>query len=137
MAVTLQDSSDSKNEITQQGTSGAAHVLEQSGSHNAAASVDVNTGISADVDAAVAAQAGLRLMGFAARESAAVAAVATIVIVHGATVAGGSSVVPIELAANASASAWFGPDGIDCASGLSIDVVAGTADVNLFYKVVA
>lgn len=104
---------------------------------NLAASVDVNDGITADVDAAVAAVAGLRLMGFACRESAATAAAATFRIMHGATVAGGTVLVPVELAANESTRDWFGPEGIACASGLSIDVIAGTVDVELFYKVVA
>lgn len=49
---------------------------------NVGASVDVNTAIVADVDAAVAAAAGLRLVGFACRESAATAAAATFVIVR-------------------------------------------------------
>lgn len=102
-----------------------------------AASVDVNTAIAADVDAAVAAQAGLRLVGFAARESAGVAAVATFIIVHGATGAAGTAVVPVELAADGSTREWFGPDGIACPNGISIDWIAGTVDVHLFYKVVA
>lgn len=104
---------------------------------NVAASVDVNTGITAVVDAAVAAAAGLRLVGFAARESAATAAAATFILVHGATAAGGTSVAPVELAANGSTSEWFGPDGIACPDGISIAGVAGTVDVNIFYKVVA
>lgn len=101
-----------------------------------AASVDVNTAITADVDAAVAAAAGLRLVGFACRESAATPAVATFIIVHGATGAGGTVLVPVELSANESTRDWFGPEGIACASGLSIDWIAGTIDVELFYKVV-
>lgn len=100
------------------------------------ASVDANVGIAADVDAAIAADDGLRLVGFAARESAAVAAVAAFVIVHGATAAGGTSVVPVELAADASTSEWFGPEGIACPSGVSIDIQSGTVDVDLFYKIV-
>lgn len=100
-----------------------------------AASVDVNAAIAADVDAAVAAQAGLRLIGFATRESAATAAAATFIIVHGATAAG-TAVVPVELAANESAREWFGPDGIACPDGISIDWIAGTVDIHLFYKVV-
>lgn len=102
-----------------------------------AASVDVNDALAADVDAAVAAAAGLRLVGWAARESAGAAAVATFRIVHGATVAGGTTVVPVELAANGFASAWYGPEGIAVPNGLSIDVIAGTVDVELFTKVVA
>ena len=95
---------------------------------------DVNLAATADVDAAVAATTGLRLMGWAARESDGTPAVATANIKHGATGAGGTVMVPIELAANESKSEWYGPQGLDCAeNGLSIDHVAGTLDVILFY----
>jgi hypothetical protein len=106
------------------------------GGINVAASADVNTAVVADVDAAVAASAGLRLVGFAAKESAATAAAATFNIVHGATGAAGTLLVPVELSANESTRDWFGPDGIAAASGISIDWVAGQVDVVLFYKVV-
>lgn len=113
--------------------SGTAWVLE---STNAGASIDVNDAITADVDAAVAATPGLRLMGFASRESAATAAVATFRLVHGATVAGGTTLYPVELSAGESRGEWFGPDGIAVPNGVSIDWIAGTVDVVLFYKVV-
>lgn len=103
----------------------------------AAASVDVNAAVVADVDAAVPAATGLRLVGFAARESAATAAVATFIIVHGATGAGGTAVLPVELKADESTREWFGPDGIAVPNGISIDWIVGTVDVHLFYKVVA
>lgn len=90
----------------------------------------------ADADAKVAAAPGLRLVGFACRESAATAAVAAFNIVRGATVAGGTVLVPVELAANGSMSDWFGPEGIDASTGLSIDWIAGTVDIVLFYKTV-
>lgn len=145
--INLVEASGSGISMQLKGTSGAAHVQLQASTSNiggitgtgimAAASVDVNAAVAADVDAAVAAQAGLRLVGFAARESAGVAAVATFSIVHGATGAGGTSVVPVELKADESTRDWFGPEGIACPNGISIDHVAGTVDVNLFYKVVA
>ena len=94
---------------------------------------DLNPGISTNVDAAVAAVAGLRLMGYAIRESAGSEAVATVIIVHGATGAAAAKVVPIELAASNSKHEWFG-DGIPMPNGISIDVVAGTVDLTLFYK---
>ena len=97
--------------------------------------VDRNAGITADVNAAVAAAGGLRLTGYSCRESAGAAAAATIAIVHGATVAGGTQVVYVELAANGSETVWLGDAGISVDSGISIEVIAGTADVNLFYKV--
>lgn len=102
----------------------------------AAASVDVNAAVIADVDAAVAAQAGLRLMGYSAKESAVVPASATFGVVHGATGAGGVVVIHQNFAASGSNSAWFGPDGIACPNGISIDWLTGRVDVTLFYKVV-
>ena len=99
-----------------------------------AASVDVNAAVTADVDAAVAAATGLRLMGYSVRESKSAAAVATAAIVNGATGAGGTSVVHIELAANSSETVFFGDYGIDCSSGISVDWIAGEVDINLFYK---
>lgn len=112
-------------------------VITAGGGINAAASTDVNDAVAADVDAAVAAATGLRLMGFACRESAAAAAPATFRIMHGATVAGGTVLIPVELSANESVREWFGPDGIASASGISVDWIAGTFDVELFYKVVS
>ena len=96
------------------------------------ASSSVNAAKTADVDAAVAATAGLTLVGFAAREAHATAAVATFRIVHGATGAGGTAIIPVELSANESTSDWF-EDGIAVPSGLSIDHIAGTFDCTLFY----
>lgn len=126
--------------LPQKGTDGAAHVMLVAGSAgtnvNSAASSDVNMAVVADVDAAVAAAAGLRLIGFACKESAVTAAAATFNIVHGATAAGGTLVVPVELSANESTREWFGPDGIGVPNGLSIDWVAGQVDIVLFYKVV-
>lgn len=96
-------------------------------------SVDVNAALVADADAAVAASTNLRLLGYSCKESAAGAAVATFRIMHGATVAGGTEVATQELAANASETVWFGDDGIACANGISIDWIAGTVDVTLYY----
>lgn len=130
----------------QKNTAGSAHVKIDAGTSNiggitgtginVAASVDVNSAIAADVDLAVAAAAGLRLVGFAAREIAATGAPASFIILHG-TIAAGTPVVPVELSLDQSTRDWFGPDGIAVPNGLSIDVVAGTVDVHLYYKVVA
>lgn len=122
--------------VNQANTGGAAHSMNTGTGIMVAASVAVNTAIAADVDAAVAAAAGLRLVGFAARESASTAAAATFIIVHGATAAG-TKLIPVELAADQSTRDFFGPDGIACPDGISIDWIAGTVDVNLFYKTVA
>ena len=95
--------------------------------------VDSNVAVTADVDAAVAAAGRLKLMGYSCKESAGVAAVATFNIVHGATGAGGTPVVNVELAANASSTVMLG-DGINCPNGISIDWVAGQVDVQLYYS---
>lgn len=94
--------------------------------------VSVNTNKAANVDAAIPAATGQILVGFAARESAAGAAVATFTIMHGATVGAGTSVYPVELNPNESRSEWFWP-GIDVRNGVSINVMAGTVDVDLFF----
>lgn len=99
-----------------------------------AVSQDVNLALTADADAAVAATTGLRLMGYTATESAATPAVATANIKHAATGSDGTVMVPISLRASEMKSEWFGPQGLDCATnGLSIDWVAGTLDVILYY----
>lgn len=101
---------------------------------NDAALQDVNLALTADADAAVAATTGLRLMGWAAVEDDGTPAAAKANIKHGATGAGGTVMVPIELAASESKGAWYGPQGLDCeTSGLSIDHVAGTISIILFY----
>lgn len=117
-------------------TGGSAHVLVGGAGINVAASVDVNAAVAADVDAAVAAVANLRLVGFACKESAVTPAAASFNIVHGATGAGGTVVVPVKLAASESKSQWFGDSGISVANGLSIDWIAGTSDIVLFHKTV-
>ena len=94
--------------------------------------IDVNAAVGADVDAAVAASAGLRLIGWAARETAGAAAHAK--IVHGATGAAGTLVVPISLAANSCATGWYGSEGVPMANGISIDWIDGGLDVTLFYR---
>jgi hypothetical protein len=93
-------------------------------------SYDLNAGKSADVDAAVAAAAGLRLVGWVARSTAG----ATLEIVHGATADGGAAVVPIELPATGMSSGWLA-EGIPMPNGISINRSAGTFDCTLFYKV--
>lgn len=87
--------------------------------------------IIADQDLTLAAASNLRLLGFAANESAGTAAAATFRILHG-SIASGTLVAPVELAGNESKAFWFG-DGVVTPDGVSIDVVAGTVDVVLFY----
>lgn len=102
-----------------------------------AAKYDLNPAVTADVDGAVAGVTNrvLRLVGYSVRESAGSPAVATLRIVHGATVSGGDAVVLIELAANGSENQWFGESGIAMPNGISIDHITGTFDCTLFYKV--
>jgi len=96
--------------------------------------VDVNTGVTADVDAAVSAQKGLTLTGYSCRESAGAPAVASFNIVNGATGAAANKVVAVELAANASETVTFRYP-IDCEAGISIDHVSGEVDVYLHYRI--
>lgn len=93
-----------------------------------------NAAVAADVDAAVAAQAGLRMCGYSCRESAGSAAVATFEIVNGATGATDDTIVSVELLADYSETVWMWP-GVDCASGISVDHIAGTFDVTIYYYV--
>jgi hypothetical protein len=97
------------------------------------------SGIATDASLAVTADeqgysgtGGQVLYGFAVRESAASAAVATVILRKG-TADSGTAIAPIELNPNESAREWFDP-GIDTPGGVYIDHVAGTADVVLFYK---
>lgn len=98
------------------------------------ASADVNAAVTADVDAAVAAERGLTLLGYSVQESAVSPAVATVAIVNGATGAAATKVVYIKLAASGSQTVWLG-DGVACDSGISIDHVAGQVDIVLHYRV--
>lgn len=89
-------------------------------------------GLTADVEPAIAAGARRRLMGWSVRESAGSPAVATVSIVHGATVSGGTPIAHVELAANASSTQWLGPQGLDVRDGVSLDI-AGGVDVVLWW----
>lgn len=111
-------------------------VILTDGTVYQAVSVDVNAGVTADVDAAVAAASGLRLVGFTVRESDGTPAVATGQVVNGATVAGGTAIATFELAANESKTYWMWP-GIDAASGITVDHIGGTFDIELYYITVA
>ncbi len=99
------------------------------------ADVELNAAVVADVDAAVAADPNLILLGYSVRESKSAEAVATIVIVNGATGAAAGKLVHIELAASTSETVWLGDRGIHCPLGLSIDWITGEVDISLYYKV--
>ena len=95
--------------------------------------VDLNAGVTGDVEPALAAADGLVLMGYSVRESDGTPAAAAGNITLGAT-AGADDAIVLEMDANAMADAWYGPDGIDARDGISIDHVAGTFDLTLLYK---
>lgn len=95
-------------------------------------SYDLNAGKSADVDAAVAAAAGLRLMGYAARSAAG----AVFEIVHGATADAGDAIIPVGLAAAVGETRWLG-EGIPVPNGISLNRASGTFDCTLFYKTIS
>ena len=109
-----------------------ANVPKQT--YGKAATVDVNSAITADIDAAVAAATGLRLMGYSAAENAGSPAIAEFEIVNGATGNAGTKLVHIHLAASASETVWFGDSGLDASDGISINDVTGTFNIHLYYK---
>jgi hypothetical protein len=86
-----------------------------------------------DANAVVPAKDGLRCMGYSIRESNGVAAIASVRIVHGATVAG-TPIANINVLASSSDTHFFGDGGIACPQGISIDFIAGVVDVVIFYK---
>lgn len=94
----------------------------------------VLNGISSDDDGTIGGNRYLRLMGYSVRESAGTPAAAEANIVEGSTGSGGDNVNHIELSGDGSDHAWFGPDGIEMQSGISVNVVSGTIDLVLFYK---
>ncbi len=98
------------------------------------AKTSVHNAVAADVLSAVNAHANLRLVGFAARESASTAAVATFRLVNSSSVQGNDIVLPVELNANESTSEWQG-DGVECPNGITVDRIAGTFDLILYYKI--
>jgi len=114
-----------------------SNLVNEGGSGLFVAATAISTAaITANADAVVAAQAGLRLMGYSSKESAGTPAAATFRIINGATGATAAPIVNVNHALSTSETAWFGPDGIACTAGLSIDWLTGQVDVVLFYKVV-
>lgn len=89
-----------------------------------------------DVDAALAAKAGLRLKGYAIKEDAGVAAAAELMLLHGATVGAGALIgAHHDLVANGEKERWFDDDGLPIPNGISIDRVSGTTKITLYWKV--
>jgi hypothetical protein len=98
-------------------------------------SVFLSANTAVDLDAAVAANPGLYLFGYNIRETKAIAAVATVRIVNGATGNAAGVVAQLELLADSEKTVMFGNHGIPCPLGLSIDVLAGEVTVILYYKI--
>ncbi len=71
------------------------------------------------------------LMGFAVRESAGTAAVASAILRDGTSTAG-DMIVPINLAADESGIVWFGPQGIPYNTGLYLDMEAGSLEAAIY-----
>ncbi len=80
-----------------------------------------------------AAAPGLRLMGYAVRESAGTPAVATAILRHG-TADTDPLIVPIELAANESDHEWMWP-GILVEDGIFLEVAGGEVDISVYHVV--
>lgn len=78
-----------------------------------------------------AGQGGLRLMGYAVRESAGTPAVAEALLRHG-TAATDPILAFVELAGNGKDAIWFGPNGIRCPNGVFVDRVAGNTEFVLY-----
>ena len=97
--------------------------------------VDINAAIGANVDAAVAANANLRLIGFTWNETAGTPAAAEGAIVNGATGAAAGKVGYFGGAASAGGGQWFGDRGIPCPLGISIDWTSGAINVCIYYKI--
>lgn len=86
-----------------------------------------------------AAVANTRLFGWSVRESAASAALTTVVLRHDtvATTCDGPVIAYVELDANQSTSMWYGDRGVAVASGVCADILAGTASLSVMTAVEA
>jgi hypothetical protein len=101
---------------------------------NAANLQDVRLAVAANVDAAIPATAGLRLMGINIQET--LATTANFVIKRGATGAGGTVLASFKFLSTGNYTVSFPSGGLKCDEGVSIQRVGGTCDVILYYKVV-
>lgn len=94
-----------------------------------------NTALTADTTLEAATN-NLKLYGWTVRESAGTAAVATVILRHGALsgsdCTAGAVIAFIELAANGSAQQTYAPLGLAVASGVCVDIISGTIDANIY-----
>src|SRR3954462_4557564 len=105
--------------VTSGPTSGSTPVAIASGTGNSLA--------------AVAAQAGLRLIGWSARSNAALGNTAKTVIRHG-VLAGDTAIGFINLQDDQSEQMYYGPEGIACDNGISVTRDGTNAvEITLFY----
>lgn len=102
--------------------------------HRDAALASSHVAVASNVNAAVAATKGLRLMGYTLHEASGGPAPVEMHLVNGATVAGGTPVSVAKVPVDGSDKAWFGPNGVDCRNGISIEAVAGSMDIVIYYK---
>ena len=91
--------------------------------------IDHNDAIVADVDAAVVASAGLRLLGW----NALATVTGSFRIKNAATGAGGTRLASSGAVAGTSIGEWYGPRGLPAPNGLSIDWILGTWDIELYF----
>lgn len=85
--------------------------------------------LASDTVGAQAMAGAATLTGYSVRESAASAAVATVILRHG-TSAAAPAIAFIEIGANASQTATL--PAIDCPNGIFVDRVAGTSEISIF-----
>ena len=91
--------------------------------------VQNNSAIVADVDAAVAASVGLRLIGW----NALATVTGSFRIKNAATGAAGTRLASGGALAGESIGEWYGPQGLPAPDGLSIDYILGTWDIELYH----
>lgn len=96
-----------------------------------------NAAVAADVDAAVAADANLVLMGYTYAETTGSPAIYEFMIVNGPTGATATKVASEGGPASGGGGMWFGDRGIPCPLGISVDFVTGTINLTIYYKVLA
>lgn len=83
---------------------------------------------------ALGAQANRKLFGFSCAERAGTPAVAALNVRLGTIASPGAIVAHVELAANGNQGDVFPLPGLDAATGVHVELVAGTVDVTVFYR---
>ena len=96
-----------------------------------------NAAVADDVDAAVAANANLVLMGYTYAETTGSPAIYEFMIVNGATGDAAGKVASEGGPASGGGGMWFGDRGIPCPLGISVDFVTGTINLTIYYKILS